>query len=277
MMDSKRCLVMKRLFKLLLKLLRKPKRIEGNNKFICNVQKDPIDKRDHYYIAKVSTIPISYSLKEFCPPVKNQGSIGSCSAHAYATSMEVMYKKHKPDWYEELSERFNYYTVRDSEYMNTLPQDSGAFLRENAKVLNKIGICSEKLCPYDINRYNETPSIFAYSMARFWKAKEYHRITSIEDMKKALTEGKPIVVGTYVYDSFINQIGEQMSPNQTGTNRGGHAYVVIGFDDQKQSFEIMNSWGILWGNKGFCWIPYQFFNLYMFDAWAMDILEGDLG
>ena len=36
---------------------------------------------------------------------------------------------------------------------------------------------------------------------------------------------------------------------------------VVGYDDNKYggAFEIMNSWGDSWMNKGFCWIPYDVF------------------
>ena len=37
------------------------------------------------------------------------------------------------------------------------------------------------------------------------------------------------------------------------TKPGGHAMVVVGYDDDKYggAFEILNSWGTYWGNKGF--------------------------
>ncbi|MGL1893223.1 MAG: hypothetical protein OCD02_16430 [Spirochaetaceae bacterium] len=41
-----------------------------------------------------------------------------------------------------------------------------------------------------------------------------------------------------------------------GKSFGGHAVTVIGYDDEKQAWLIKNSWGRLWGIKGFAWISY---------------------
>ena len=40
---------------------------------------------------------------------------------------------------------------------------------------------------------------------------------------------------------------------------GGHALCIVGYDDDKfgGAFEIVNSWGEVWGNKGFLWIRYK--------------------
>ena len=46
------------------------------------------------------------------------------------------------------------------------------------------------------------------------------------------------------------------------TTIGYHAMVVVGFDDGKEAFEIMNSWGTSWGNDGFIWVKYDDFARY---------------
>ncbi|MEJ0106451.1 MAG: C1 family peptidase [Bacteroidota bacterium] len=46
---------------------------------------------------------------------------------------------------------------------------------------------------------------------------------------------------------------------QTGKFKGGHAMVVIGYNDTKNAFKVMNSWGTKWGDNGFAWIDYANF------------------
>jgi len=41
---------------------------------------------------------------------------------------------------------------------------------------------------------------------------------------------------------------------------GGHALLAVGFDDDKQVFIVRNSWGEEFGDKGYCYIPYEFFS-----------------
>ena len=44
--------------------------------------------------------------------------------------------------------------------------------------------------------------------------------------------------------------------------RGGHALSLIGYDDNKEGgcFEIINSWGKEWGDKGRIWVKYSDFD-----------------
>ena len=35
--------------------------------------------------------------------------------------------------------------------------------------------------------------------------------------------------------------------------------LLVGYDDQKSAFKVMNSWGKEWGDNGFSWIDYKFF------------------
>ena len=46
---------------------------------------------------------------------------------------------------------------------------------------------------------------------------------------------------------------------------------VIGYDDNKSggSFEVMNSWGEDWGDKGFFWIKYADFPIHVDECYAM--------
>ena len=46
---------------------------------------------------------------------------------------------------------------------------------------------------------------------------------------------------------------------------------LIGYDDKKGggSFQIMNSWGADWGDKGFFWIKYEDFPLHVKECYAL--------
>jgi C1A family cysteine protease len=39
---------------------------------------------------------------------------------------------------------------------------------------------------------------------------------------------------------------------------GGHAILLIGYDDKTKVFKFQNSWGVGWGDKGYGYIPYDY-------------------
>ena len=52
--------------------------------------------------------------------------------------------------------------------------------------------------------------------------------------------------GIYIYRKFKEE-------------SGGHAMLVVGYDDDMNAFKVVNSWGKEWGNDGFVWIDYKAF------------------
>ncbi len=106
-----------------------------------------------------------------------------------------------------------------------------------------------------------------------YKIKDYKTLLKIEDMKKALADGNPVVIGMYVSEGFMKS-GEVWNGEQAGEG-GGHAMMIVGYDDQKEggAFEIMNSWGSTWANKGFVWVRYADFFKHAREAYEMIPLE----
>ncbi len=90
-----------------------------------------------------------------------------------------------------------------------------------------------------------------------------------DKVKKAIANKNPVVIGMRVSSSFYKVSGA-WSGVQVG-NVGGHAMVVIGYDDNKYggAFELMNSWGTRWGNNGFGWVRYADFEKYVKTAYVM--------
>lgn len=201
----------------------------------------------------------------------NGYAVHNCGSHALVSAVELLLKKNKERWYIELSELYHYYKVR---VLNqTFPEDRGQTVRDGCKVLHKNGVCPELLCPYNVNKANSEPSLVAEALSRFWKINSYLRVLGKDSVKQCLHEGFPVVIGAKVYDSFIlNRTGEITLPDiKNGENyRGGHAVLICGYDDQKQAFRIFNSWGN-WGRKGLAWMPYEYYDKYVFDAWKVSM------
>ena len=56
---------------------------------------------------------------------------------------------------------------------------------------------------------------------------------------------------------------------------GGHAMVLVGYDDHRHAFKVLNSRGRIWGDGGYGWIDFDFFRKVVDEAFvAKDAING---
>ena len=243
-------------------------------------QPDLPDHRDLSYAAPgpiLRKLPKKTDLRKGCPPVYDQGQLGSCTANAIGAAFEFELLKQKaPDFMP--SRLFIYYNERVIE--NSVNNDSGAQIRDGIKTVNKQGVCPEKDWPYNISEFARKPHASCYSEALKHQVLSYHRVTRDPDqMKGCLAEGFPFVLGFTVYDGFessaVARTGVLNLPKKSEKMVGGHAVMAVGYDDTAARFIIRNSWGAGWGQKGYFTMPYQYLlneNLSD-DFWTIRIVE----
>ena len=200
-------------------------------------------------------------LRKKFPLVYNQGLLGSCTANALAGVVEYN-EIQKENEYDIPSRLFIYYNERA--YEGTVDSDSGASLRDGIKSLNKLGVCPEEWWPYNIKEFCVRPSIECYQIAKQYKALAYNRVTQcMEDIKRCLSESYPVICGIMIYTSFesdeVSKTGNVVIPDEEKESLlGGHAIIIVGYDDEKEYFIFRNSWGKTWGDNGYGYIPYSY-------------------
>ena len=47
-------------------------------------------------------------------------------------------------------------------------------------------------------------------------------------------------------------------PDRSERMLGGHAVLLVGYDDNKQLYKFRNSYGTGWGVEGYGYLPYQY-------------------
>ncbi|HXX29423.1 MAG TPA: C1 family peptidase [Myxococcaceae bacterium] len=229
------------------------------------------DHRDLYFSAPVPTLralPPRTDLRPRCPPVYDQGQLGSCTANAVAGAVQFVRRleRKRPDFVP--SRLFIYFNERVLEH--TVDEDSGAQLRDGMKVATKLGVCPEESrprkpwdWPYLPERFAQRPPRPCFQEALDNQVLSYLRISQTpSQLRGCLAAGYPFVFGFTVYDSFesaqVARTGEAGMPGRGDRVVGGHAVLAVGYDDGTQRFLCRNSWGAQWGRQGYFTIPYAY-------------------
>jgi C1A family cysteine protease len=253
------------------------------NSFIHGWNRDVKDIRDANFAfaaapSVLKALPPKTDLRAQCPPVLNQGNLGSCTANAAGNLDYFMQRKQKLTETFLASRLFVYYNARFIE--GTDQEDSGAQLRDVLKTIGKQGVCPESEWPYDVSKFALRPPTSCYKHARKHVPVSYHSIPQIvSQMKSCLAMGKPFIFGFMVYETFdsaeVAQSGVINMPQPGEQMLGGHAVMAVGYDDTSKRFLVMNSWGTSWGMKGFFTIPYNYLKdtHLAADFWTIDITQ----
>ena len=221
-----------------------------------------------------SELPEKVDLRHKCPPVYHQGSLGSCTAQALCAAHAVC----DPDFIG--SRLFLYYNERLLH--NNTGEDTGASVEDGVRCMEKYGICTEMSYPYIIENFTKPPPPECYTDALLHQAVKVKQIEpTLLEMKKCLASGVPFVCGIGIYKSFedprVERTGVVDLPKEGERLLGGHAVLVVGYNDKAQRFLVRNSWGMFWGDSGHFSVPYEYLtsDKYCSDLWAILQVEED--
>jgi C1A family cysteine protease len=209
-------------------------------------------------------LPSAADLRPLCPPVLDQGSIGSCVANALCEAMEFLERRVSSA--KMFSRLYLYYWAR---VLNgCLPNvDAGLVIPFAVDVLNQRGVPYEESWPYDdpANRFRLRPPIEADVEAGKHRALLTFSCPNLFTIRASLSQGFPVVFGMDLPLSFgdAGSTGILTSLGEEGFG-GGHSMLIIGYDDAKVcgkhtgALLVRNSWSERWGDQGNVWVPYDF-------------------
>lgn len=239
-----------------------------------DVMRDKHDTRDHVFTAFMGELnPPKVDLRTSgkVRPHYDQGRLGSCTANAVlGAEWFVMSSKGKVPL--EGSRLAQYYWSR-SEVNKT--KDSGASLRDAFSTLTKNGVAPETTWAYNIRNFAKEPPLKAFISAISHRTREYQRLQGIQDIESALAANHPVVIGVPIYASFESRdtlkTGVVPIPKTGERFLGGHAMLVVGYDQEKQVLIIRNSWGTRVGDGGDFYLPYAYLERFkrVSDAWTL--------
>src|SRR5215510_4511883 len=201
--------------------------------------------------------------------IRDGGPEGSVVGLALATSLEFQIEKATGET-RRMSARYIYYAARAAGSLD-LKVDSGAQIRDGIKVLTTQGAVEEAVWPYQPGKFDEMPPP-AVEKAKRFRITAVRPVNNLNDVKHALNENGSVVAGISVFQEILSpataKTGVVPLPVKASTIMGAHAIVLVGYDDATQRVKFVNSWGSKWGEQGFGYLPYEYIEKFMTDAWT---------
>jgi C1A family cysteine protease len=240
-----------------------------------NLEKGKLDIRDFAFEAKneIEKMPDRVDLR---PIIRrnayDQGDIGSCTANALAGAIQFLDGKARRRSARP-SRLFSYYFGR--QVIGLTQEDSGAYIRDIVKMANKVGLVRERDWEYKLVNVFRTPPLELVATAETRRITKYERIEdgSFEEMKRCLADGFPFIAGMIVYNESWDRAEKvgYMNLFFGDTVKGGHAVLVVGYDESKQAFLCRNSYGKKWGIDGHFWLEYGYAadKTKVWDCWVV--------
>ncbi|MGD2125282.1 MAG: C1 family peptidase [Desulfobacteraceae bacterium] len=235
------------------------------------------------------TLPSSVDLREWCSPVEDQGSLGSCTANAGVGLLEY-FERRAFGRHIDASRLFLYKVTRNLLHMTG---DTGAYLRTTMAAMTLFGVPPAEFWPYDMEKFDEEPPAFCYAFAQSYQALQYFRLDPLDTTRDALLRriktflagGLPVMFGFTVFSSLwdAGTDGKIPFPSEYEKREGGHAVAAVGYDDAIKienrnrggieitgALLIRNSWSEGWGDSGYGWLPYEYvLNGLAVDWWSL--------
>jgi len=134
--------------------------------------------------------------------------------------------------------------------------DSPASIADGCKSLQTNGVCSEETWPFNLRKITARPPRDAYDEAAEHKIHTPAIIqkNDIFHVKDSIAQGKPVVVGIILHSEFwsadAKDSGKITMPGPNSQNKGGHAVLFVGYDENRKHWIVRNSWGEDWGDRG---------------------------
>ena len=215
-----------------------------------------------------TSLPKSYSLKQYCPEPRSQGQYGTCTAWSTTYAARTICEAISYGWTnkdsitkEAFAPIFIYKQMNNRpgcEEGTSIAEALGLLKSKGAPKLRSFDVLCEDYIPAPL--FNEASNYKIDDFSSLFYSYSGYLVDKVSAVKKALTEDHPVVFAMDVYESF-----DKSTDVWNGVKdvlRGSHAMCVVGYDDEKYggAFEILNSWGTWWASSGYVWIRYEDFN-----------------
>jgi hypothetical protein len=208
-----------------------------------------------------SPTPLPTKVELLAPTPGKQGAEGSCVAFAvgYAARSIDRFYRTAAAAYDLGSNVFS------PEFLYNLTKigdcGSGTSVIRALEMVKNTGISSWQSMPYDgFDGCSTLPNASQLAEAALYRIASYKAVLKSDTaaLKSLLAGAHPIIIMVILDQSFANAGPGFIWKSYSGAGGFSHAISIVGYDDSKHAFKVMNSWGTDWGEGGFSWIDYDY-------------------
>ena len=241
-------------------------------KLASDVSYKRMDKRHLAFSAGAEEPPRSIDLSSELPPPGDQGAQGSCTAWAVGYGLKSYLAKVTNKWELASNAGVDYSHVFSPAfvYSSTKTTENGISLSEVLSFIRDRGVSTWADFPYDPKNAARAPEPRVQSEATRWRIKSWQALRVAQlDVRQQISQRRPVVIGAEISRDFKNG---KLEPGAMWKKAGdvveAHAMLLVGYDDDKRAFKLMNSWGKNWGQGGFAWLSYDLFPKVVREAYV---------
>ncbi len=237
-------------------------------------------------------------------PVKNQGVVGSCTAHslsstldnaairagrlkagdanAMASPLHVWSRYGLPDMgaaadgnISQPVGAYNIWPQNDREACKIM-QNNGDYASECAEALD-VQAGSWRSDPNIMAKFNKSQTEGQYKLASIERIEKTSGSWNKEEIVGALASGADLWIAMSVdMSKWNNKAMNNAVISDWSGESGGHAIVMSGYRDTPsgRQYMIHNSWADSWGDHGYAWINEAMLDKWMYHAYRVKITNG---
>jgi hypothetical protein len=227
----------------------------------------------------LAALPPAVDLSAHLPPIGDQGRQGSCVGWALGYYYKGFQESVERSWsMTDVGHQFSPAYLYNQRNTDDCAGTSGMSLRGGMTILRDKGAASLAAFPYNANDPCTLPSADVMAAAWEYRIVDFAPLflgagtADVAVLKALLARGEPFVLSVPVYSGFYRVSASAPvveRPAAGEERRGGHALFVVGYDDARGGFLVVNSWGVDWGVDGRGYLSYEFVQHDATEAWVM--------
>jgi len=212
-----------------------------------------------------STSTPAFSFRDKASPAQSQEDCGACWAFANAAAFQVEQRL----WNEASMD------VSEQQLVNCVPPTvssgnncEGQWPEVAWQYLMTHGAAQESKVPYrGVMQKCDLTKEEAYKV-KVWGfvGQKDPEMPTDEEIKLALVQHGPVVATVRVTDAMQSYTGGVFDERELGPIN--HAVTIMGWDDVKGAWHVLNSWGTEWGEDGYIWLKYGTNRIGAYGTWA---------